>query len=89
MKDSWDKVSQSELQVPRGRWNAKMRCSLFHIAFLRGRSHRDGQVGSDFLEKAFKRHGYFVYFLWECLPLFYRDVFHFKGSIIYSNEIYN
>ena len=37
MKDSWDKVSQLllwELQVPRGRWNEKMRWSLFHIAFL-------------------------------------------------------
>ena len=38
-KDIWDKVSRSllwELQVPRGRLNAKMRWSLFHIAFLLG-----------------------------------------------------
>ena len=37
MKDSWDKVFRSllwELQVPRGRWNAKMRGSLFHIALF-------------------------------------------------------
>lgn len=67
----------------------KSRASKKKHDFLRGRSYRDGQVGSDFLEKAFKRNRYFVYFLWECLPLFYRDVFHFKGSIIYSNGIYN
>ena len=37
MKDSWDKVFRSllwELQVPRGRWNARMRWSLFHSPFL-------------------------------------------------------
>ena len=37
MKDSWDKVFRSllwELQVPRGRWNAKMRGSLFHSSFF-------------------------------------------------------
>lgn len=79
----------------------KSRASKKKHDFLRGRSYRDGRgkrpglfhvrrpVGSDFLEKAFKRNRYFVYFLWECLPLFYRDVFHFKGSIIYSNGIYN
>lgn len=67
----------------------KSRASKKKHDFLRGRRYRDRQGSSDFLEKAFKRHRYFVYFLWECLPLFYRDVFHFKGSIIYSNEIYN
>ena len=67
----------------------KSRASKKKHDFLRGRSYRDGQGSSDFLEKVFKRHRYFVYFLWECLPLFYRDVFHFKGSIIYSNKIYN
>ena len=47
MKDSWDKVFRSllwELQVPRDRWNAKMRGSLFHIALFfygkEGRLHR-------------------------------------------------
>ena len=67
----------------------KSRASKKKHDFLRGRSYRDGPVCSDFLEKVFKRHRYFVYFLWKCLPLFYRDVFHFKGSIIYSNGIYN
>ena len=47
MKDSWDKVSRSllgELQVPRGRWNAKMKRSLFHIAFLDAMVSMGGRV---------------------------------------------
>ena len=52
MKDSWDKVSRSllwELQVPRGRWNAKMRRSLFHITFFCGEKESQGIGDTSFL----------------------------------------